>query len=101
MNTKILDFLNGDGSLDIERINKLPFEEYMNVLGEFTTEQTEEYISKMPKIESNEPIKAIEVEYGFDDERSGVDIDDFLIKIKKKYAKITKTKNDEKKDYHH
>lgn len=52
MNTKILDFLNGDGSLDIERINQLPFEEYMNVLGKFTTEQTEEYISKMPKIES-------------------------------------------------
>ena len=40
--------LKEDGSLDIERINKLPLEEYMEEMGTLTQEQVKEYISKLP-----------------------------------------------------
>ena len=30
-----MTFLKEDGSLDIERINKLPLEEYMNAMGDY------------------------------------------------------------------
>ena len=71
-------FLKEDGSLDIERINKLPIEEYMEVIGDLTKEQYEYYQSKTPLNESHEPVRAIVVDYGFNDERSGVDADVFL-----------------------
>ena len=32
--------LKKDGSLDIERINSLPLEEYMDVIGDLTEEQS-------------------------------------------------------------
>ena len=35
--------LKEDGSLDIERINKLPLEEYMEEIGGLTEEQYKEY----------------------------------------------------------
>ena len=38
--------LKEDGSLDIERINQLPIEEYMEEVGNFTNEQRKEYYSK-------------------------------------------------------
>lgn len=47
--------LKEDGSLDIERINKLPLEEYMEEIGNFTDEQHDEYVSKIPSNEFNEP----------------------------------------------
>lgn len=34
----------GDGSLDIKRISQLPIEEYMDVVGDLTEEQYEEYL---------------------------------------------------------
>lgn len=34
--------LKEDGSLDVERIDQLPVEEHMRVLGEFTTRQMDE-----------------------------------------------------------
>lgn len=40
--------LKEDGSLDIERINKLPREERMREIGSFTREQFQEYLSKIP-----------------------------------------------------
>ena len=38
--------LKEDGSLDIERINKLSLEEYMHEMGTLTQEQVNEYVSK-------------------------------------------------------
>jgi hypothetical protein len=58
--------LKEDGSLDIERINNLPFEEYMNTMGDLTQEQVKEYLSKLPINESNEPMRAIKVDSTFD-----------------------------------
>ena len=53
--------LKEDGSLDIERINNLPLKEYMDAMGDLTQEQVEEYLSKLPINESNEPMQAIKV----------------------------------------
>ena len=80
--------LKEDGSLDIERINKLPIEEYMEVIGDLTKEQYECYQSKTLLNESHEPVKAIVVDYGFDDERSGVDADVFLNNLRGRLRKI-------------
>ncbi|MCQ2259104.1 MAG: hypothetical protein MJZ41_14115 [Bacteroidaceae bacterium] len=44
--------LKEDGSLDIERINQLPILEWMDLMGELTDEQFEEYTSKSPINES-------------------------------------------------
>ena len=68
-------YLNEDGSLDIERINQLPLEEYMNAMGDLTQEQVKEYVSKLPIDESNEPMRAINVDSSFD---VGVNADDVI-----------------------
>ena len=44
--------LKEDGSLDIERIQGLPYDEYMYELTHFTKEQREEYFSALPINES-------------------------------------------------
>ena len=44
--------LKEDGSLDIERINKLPIEEYIKEIGTLMEEQYKEYLSKLPINES-------------------------------------------------
>lgn len=38
--------LKEDGSLDVERINKLPLDERLEEIGRFTREQVEEYFPK-------------------------------------------------------
>lgn len=73
------EFLKEDGSLDVECINKLPLEEYMHTIGGLTQEQVKEYISGVLLIrESQEPMRPVYVDYGFDDERSGVDAEAFI-----------------------
>ncbi len=67
--------LKEDGGLDVEWINKLPIEEYMNTLGDLTQEQVKEYMSKVPIDESNEPMRAINVDSNFD---VGVNADDII-----------------------
>lgn len=69
--------LKEDGSLDVEHINKLPLEEYMDAIGDLSEEQYEEYLSKFPINESNEPIRVIKV-----DRPMGVNADDVINKIK-------------------
>lgn len=68
-------YLKEDGSLDIERINSLPLEEYMDAMGDLTQEQVKEYMSKLPIDESNEPMRAINVDSSFD---VGVNADDVI-----------------------
>ena len=78
--------LKEDGSLDIERINNLPLEEYMEEMGSLTQEQVKEYMSKFPINESKEPVTAIEVDYTLEDElkRGAVLADDLLNKLREK-----------------
>ena len=40
--------LKEGGSLDVERMNSLPLEEWMDEMGDLTQEQVEEYLSKLP-----------------------------------------------------
>ena len=79
--------LKEDSSLDVERINKLPYEEYMDVMGTLTEAQVNEYLSALPINESKEPVQSVVVDYGLDDERSGVDADVLLNNMKKRYGK--------------
>ena len=78
-----------DGSLDIERINQLPIEEYMEEVGNFTDEQRKEYYSKSALFESKEPVRPVIVDYTLEEdiERNGtILLDDLLNKLNKKYG---------------
>ena len=61
----IMEFLKEDGSLDVERIRKLPLEEKCRVIGRFTREQVEEYFSKCPVCHG--PVKPVKVNYKMED----------------------------------
>ena len=81
-------YLKEDGTLDVERINNLPIEEYMEVIGNLTKEQYQYYLSKLPINEGNEHTKAVVVDYTLEDEierGTAVDADAFLNEIKIKY----------------
>ena len=75
-----MKYLKENGSLDIKRINQLPIEEYMDVVGDLTEEQYEEYLSKLPIYESNEPIRIIKV-----NSPMGIDADEVINSIGKTY----------------
>ena len=62
-----MKYLKEDGSLDVERINKLPREEYLREIGRFTREQMKEYISKTPINESNNSVTITKVDYKMED----------------------------------
>lgn len=81
--------LKEDGSLDIERINKLPIEEWMDAIGDLTQEQYEYYLSKTPMNESREPVRALVVDYTLEEEleKGCVIAEDFLNKMREKYLK--------------
>lgn len=74
--------LKEDGSLDIERINQLPIEEYMEEIGELTETQYKEYLSKIPFNESKETTKAVLVNYIM--EEDGVDAEEVINNIGRK-----------------
>lgn len=80
-------FLNEDGSLNIEHINKLSYEEYMDTMGMLTQKQIKEYNSRLSINESNEPMQAVWVEYTLEEEfnRGSVDAIAFLNEMKKNY----------------
>ena len=59
--------LKEDGSLDIEHINKLPLEEYMDAMGKLSEEQIAEYNAKLPVNESMEPMHAEDIGYTFEE----------------------------------
>lgn len=81
-------FLKEDGSLDIERIEQLPVEEHMKMLGKFTDEQCDYYLSTLPDDNSNDCPRNIIVDYTMEDEiarGTAVDASEFLNKLRKKY----------------
>ena len=75
--------LKEDGNLDVDRINKLPLEEYMNAMGDLTQEQVKEYISKLPINESNEPMRAVMVDYPM--EEDGVDAEELINNLRNRH----------------
>lgn len=82
--------LKEDGSLDIEKINKLPLEEYMKAIGSLTQEQYQDYLSKIPITESNEPVKPVIVDYTLEEDKKmhgTVDAFEFLDEMRRKYER--------------
>ncbi len=79
-------FLKEDGTLDIERINQLPIEEYMKMIGELSDEQLSQYESTFPENDGTQHTKAIVVDYTMEDEikRGCIILKDFLNEKKKK-----------------
>ena len=77
--------LKEDGSLDIERINKLPLEEHMKVIGSLTEEQFKEFLHSLPLNESKEHTKAIRVDHTMEDllEQGYVNFADLLNNLRK------------------
>lgn len=73
-------YLKEDGSLDIERINKLPIEERCKVVASLTRKQMKEYLSKQPINESKNSTRSIRVNKPM--EEWGVDAIEFLNKLK-------------------
>ena len=84
-----MKYLKEDGSLDIKRINQLPIEEYMDVVGDLTEEQYEEYLSKLPINESNESMKAVVVDYTLEEEleRGAVIAEDYINNLRNRLMK--------------
>ena len=81
--------LKEDGSLDIERINNLPHDEYVHMIARLTKEQRKEYYSKLPLNESNQPIQPIVVSSvdEFLNRGGWVDAEEFLKKLFEKHEK--------------
>lgn len=80
--------LKEDGSLDIERINNLPIDEYINVIENLTKTQREYYNSNLPINDGTKHTKAIFVEYTMEEEiKKGkcVEAETFLKKKREKY----------------
>lgn len=68
--------------MDFDKINKLPYEEYMEAMGDLTQTQVKEYVSRLQLKESNEPMQAIRVNYNRDDQRSGIDAIELIQKLR-------------------
>ena len=73
-------FLKEDGSLDIERINKLPLDEYWDVMGSLTEEQVAEYNRNLLINENASFIRIMEADRPL--EEYGVDADEVLNNLK-------------------
>lgn len=85
-----MKLLKEDGSLDVERINKLPYEEYMEAMGTLTEAQVNEYISALPINESDEPVQDVRVDYSLQDElnKGAVIANDYIRKKMRELRKI-------------
>jgi len=80
--------LKEDGSLDVERMNNLPLEEWIEEMETLTENQVEEYISKLPVNESKEPVQPVVVDYTLKEEleRGSVIAGDFINKLRKRHS---------------
>lgn len=81
-------FLKEDGGLYIDRINQLPIEEHMEMLGQFTDEQCVYYLSHLPANEGKSCPRNIIVDYTLEDElrRGCVILKDYIAEKKKQYG---------------
>lgn len=73
--------LKEDGSLDVEKINRLSLEERFDAIGSLTKKQLQEYLSKQPINESKNYPRYIRVDKPM--EQWGVDAMEYLNKLKR------------------
>lgn len=84
-----MTLLKEDGSLDVERINQLPIEQYEDVLAQLSEERFEEYLSKNSINENHGPIRINYIEGEMDEYMTGrgcMKAEDAITKIKEKYG---------------
>ena len=74
-------FFKEDGSLDVEKINRLSLEERFDAIGSLTTKQLQEYLSKQPINETKNYPRYIRVDKPM--EQWGVDAMEYLNKLKR------------------
>lgn len=60
-----------DGSLDIERINRLPFKEHVKEMASLSIAQIHEYFSKQPLNESKGHTRAVMVDFTLEEALAG------------------------------
>lgn len=77
--------LKEDGSLDVERINRLPIMEFMDEMGNLTSEQVEEYLSKSPLNEAKQQIQPIKANFSIREQ--GALFDDIISELRKKHRR--------------
>ena len=83
--------LKEDGSLDIERINKLPIEDYMEEIASLNKKQYNEYISTLPLNESHEQVKSVKLDCTIEEDMKVGPFDtygdfyDYYLKLLKEY----------------
>ena len=81
--------LKKNGTLDIERINKLPTNEWMDLMGELTEEQFEEYKKKCPLNEGINSVMSYTVDCTMEEdmEKTGfIRLSDMLNNMKNRYG---------------
>lgn len=71
-------------AMNIDYINNLPLDEYISVIESMNQEQYKDYCSCITTDKKQEPVHVIAVNYGFDDERSGVDAKKFINELREK-----------------
>ena len=77
--------LKEDGSLDVERLRNLPFEEYIKEYNKLDKEQIKEYWSRIPLNESQTSARGQEIDMYI--ANNGVDAMEFLNNMRQKYEK--------------
>lgn len=78
--------LKEDGSLDVDWIRNLPFEEHVKVIGRLNPKQVEEYCSKSTINETYTSIHAVKIDKPI--EELGLDAMEFINKMREKYENI-------------
>ena len=77
-------FLKEDGSLDIERINQLPLEDFIRVV-ESLTEKDYSYFASNQMINECIPVRTINADW--DVEKDWVDADELINNMRKRLVK--------------
>ena len=85
----MIEYFKEDGSLDIERINKLKKNDWMNLMGELTDEQFNEYKRKCPPNEGIYSTEIHEVNCTMEEDMEAagfIRVSDMLNNLKRKFG---------------
>ena len=86
-----------DGTLDIELINKLPLDDYMDVMGSLSESQIDYYMANTPMEPSKGPVIPIPEEDDIIDLGRGVDAKKLLDQMKRELDKCNDFSDEESK----
>ncbi len=92
--------LKADGSLDVERINQLPIEEYIEVIENLTEEQKQYYNSHLPPNDGHQHTTPVYVDHTLEEEieNGAIDAESLLKQMREKYGLDSCRDNTDKMD---